>query len=96
MPFILQTPRLFTRLNVENLNQNQFGVYGIFKQNQWIYVGKGDIRQRLLDHLNQDIPCIINHGPTYWVDEVLPESQMSVREKQLIIELNPLCNQKIG
>jgi len=96
MPFIPQIPKLFTKQNVESLNPNQFGIYGIFRQNQWIYVGKGDIRKRLLDHLNRDIPCIMNTGPTHWVDEVLSEPQMSIREKQLITELNPSCNQKLG
>lgn len=96
MSFVQQVPRLFTRQNVENITPNQFGVYGIFNKTRWIYVGKGDIRKRLIDHLNRDIPCIMNAGPTHWVNEALSEPRMSVREKQLIAELNPLCNQKLG
>jgi len=96
MPFIKQAPRAFNRQNVEALNPNQFGVYGIFRQGRWIYIGKGDIRQRLLDHLNGDSPSILAAQPTHWVDEVCDDPVMSNREKQLIIELNPLCNQKIG
>lgn len=95
MPFAPQTPRQFNKFNVESLKLNQNGVYGIFRQGQWIYVGKGDIRQRLLDHLNGDNPYIIRKNPTHWVDEVIA-SDPSNREKQLIIELNPSCNQKIG
>jgi hypothetical protein len=56
MPFVQQTPRIFNRENVEALNPNQLGVYGLFKQGKWIHVGKGDIRQRLLAHLNGDNP----------------------------------------
>lgn len=96
MTFVQQTPRIFTKSNIEALNPNQYGVYGIFKQGQWIYVGKGDIKTRLLAHLNGDNPCIIGAGPTHWVDEVCLDPLMSTREKRLILELNPTCNQKVG
>jgi hypothetical protein len=59
MPFVNQTPRPFTRTDVESLKENQMGVYAIFRGDQCIYVGRGDIRQRLLTHLNGDISCIL-------------------------------------
>lgn len=96
MAFAQQTVRTFNRADVEALNQNQSGVYGIFKQGQWIYIGKGDIRKRLLAHLAGDNPAILAWRPTHWVGEIHLDPQMSIREKQLIIELNPPCNQKIG
>ena len=96
MPFVQQTSKIFNKQNVESINPNQFGVYGIFGNNQWIYVGKGDIRKRLLDHLNGDIPCILKANPTYWVGELCFDPTMSDREKELILELNPLCNKKLG
>lgn len=89
-------PRAFTRQNVETLNRNQVGVYGIFREGQWIYVGKGDIRERLLAHLDGDNPCILRSNPTRWVDEVVADPAMSTREKQLTLELNPACNQRVG
>jgi len=95
MPFIQQTSREFSRQNVESVNPGQNGVYGLFRQGLWIYVGKGDIRQRLLDHLNGDNPCITRQQPTHWVSEVLGVDP-SNREKQLIVELAPTCNQKVG
>jgi len=61
----------------------------------WTFVGKGDIRTRLLAHLNGDNPCIIQNKPTHFVGEVLTVDP-SEREKELIIELNPSCNKKIG
>ncbi len=94
MPFSQQSSRIFNRANVEGLGQNQYGVYGLLREGTWIYVGKGDIRQRLLDHLNGDIPCITREQPTHWVDEVI--SNMDERERQLILELNPVCNQRAG
>jgi len=97
MPFVQQTSRAFNRYNVESLNPNQYGVYGLFKQGAWVYIGRGDIRQRLLSHLNGDNPCILQYKPTHWVDEVYnDELSAERREKQLIVELNPICNEKIG
>ena len=97
MPFVQQTPRLYTRENIEAINPGQLGVYGLFKEGVWIYVGKGDIRKRLLDHLNGDNPCITRTQPTHWVDEVI-NSDPSLREKQLITELSPrlICNERLG
>ena len=95
MPFTAQTPRPYNKADVESLTPNQNGVYGIFKGNICIYVGKGDIRQRLLAHLNNDNPCITKQQPTTWVGEKL-NGDPSAREKELILELNPVCNQKVG
>lgn len=96
MPFVQQTPRLFTRQDVEALNPNQYGVYGIFKQFQWIYIGKGDIRARLLAHLNGDNPFILRLGATHWVAELCVDPVMSAKEKQFILACGPSCNQKVG
>jgi hypothetical protein len=94
MPFQKQEPRFFNGPNVEALKPNQFGVYGLFRKGQWVYVGKGDVRQRLLDHLNGDNSCITRERPTQWVDEVTTD--MDERERQLILELKPICNQRLG
>ncbi len=95
MGFINQVPGLFTRSAIDSLDSDQIGVYGIFRSNQWIYVGKGDIRKRLLDHLLGDNPLILKNNPTHWVAEVLSQDP-SLREKQLIMELDPCCNQRVG
>lgn len=94
MPFSQQTSRAFYRTEIESLKKNQNGVYGLFKEGVWVYVGKGDIRQRLLDHLNGDSPCISREAPTHWVGEVTDD--MDTRERQLIAELRPVCNQRLG
>lgn len=94
MPFVQQTPRVFSKAQVELITPNQYGVYGIFKQGVWVYIGKGDIRQRLLDHLNGDNLDILKNSPTHWVDEVTTNADQ--REKQLIIECRPICNKRVG
>lgn len=95
MPFPKQNNRAFTRSDIESLAPGQIGVYGIFRSGAWIYVGKGDIRERLLAHLRGDNPRINLEGPTHWVAEVV-SGDPSLREKQLILELGPVCNQRLG
>ncbi len=95
MAFTTNNPRLFNKQNVLALNPDQNGVYGIYKSGVWIYVGKGDIRERLLAHLNGDNPSILSNNPTHWVDEVIAGDPSS-REEELILELKPVCNKKIG
>jgi hypothetical protein len=94
MPFPKQNAKTFTQASIENLTPKQMGVYGLYRQDKWIYIGKGDIRQRLLDHLNGDNYCIVREKPTNWIVEVT--TNMDEREKELILEFNPICNQKIG
>jgi hypothetical protein len=90
-----QTPRAFTKTNVEAITPGQFGCYGLFiNQGGWVYVGKGDIRKRLLDHLNGDNPCITKNSPTHFVSVVT--NDMDNAEKALILELTPSCNKKVG
>ena len=94
MPFPNQTPREFTKAGIEVLNPNQNGVYGIYRADAWVYVGRGDIRTRLLAHLNGDNPRITREKPTHYVTEVTASDE--AREKTLIVELNPIANRKVG
>lgn len=90
MPFVDQKGRPYTRSNVDVLNPNQMGVYGIYNATQWIYIGSGDIRELLLGHLNGDMPCIDKAQPTGWVGEI--SNTAAVRARELILEFKPLCN----
>lgn len=94
MPFPQQQPRSFDRANVLAISTGQYGCYGLYRGSAWIYVGKGDIRARLLDHLNGDNTCINREQPTGFVDVVT--NQADEVEKQLILELNPTCNRRVG
>lgn len=91
---INQKTRPFTKSDIESLNPNQVGVYAIWNTIEYIYVGRGPIRERMLAHVTGDNPCILNSGPTAWTAEVTGSSVD--REKQLILELRPKCNQKVG
>ena len=93
MPFPNQSPIAFTVAGVSSLNQNQTGCYGIYRSGgPWVYVGRGDIRTRLLEHLNSR--AILAQRPTHFVTVL--HSNPEALEKQLIVELQPACNQKVG
>lgn len=94
MPFPKQEPRTFVRSNIEAITPGQNGCYGLFREGQWIYIGKGDIRARLLDHFNEGNPCITRQRPTHWVDWVT--ANYDEEEKRLIKEYQPVCNLKVG
>lgn len=94
MPFPQQQARTFTKQNIEAIKAGTVGVYGLFRANTWVYVGRGDIRTRLLDHLNGGNPCITRERPTHYVDVITNDDERV--EKSLILELNPICNKKVG
>ena len=92
--FIQQIPLLFNRSVVSSLMPNSIGVYGIYRQGHWVYVGKGNIRERLLVHLSDSF--ILAQTPTHFVTELWQDPHMSNREKALILALQPHCNKKVG
>ena len=68
MPFPQQPEQLFTKEGIEWLAAGQTGCYGLYRQGQWIYVGKSDdFRRRMLEHFNGDNPCITRARPTHYV-----------------------------
>ena len=94
MPFPQQTPRAFTKANIEAITPGQVGCYGLFREGVWVYIGRGDIRDRLLSHLGGGNSCITKEKPTHWVDMVTNEDEKN--EKALILEFSPVCNKKVG
>ena len=94
MAFSQQPIRPFTEQDILSLTPGQMGCYGIFREGVWVYIGSGDIRERMLSHVRGDNPCITNQNPTSWVGEVT--LNYIAREKQLILECNPVCNKRVG
>jgi hypothetical protein len=94
VPFNDGNAKPFNRPTIMLLAPNQTGCYGLFNLTGCVYVGRGDIRQRLLDHLNGDNSCITRHNPTYWLHEVTWNDE--ARERQLILEYQPTCNLRVG
>lgn len=94
MPFPNQTPRDFNKYTIEELGAGQIGCYGLLRKNTWIYIGRGDLRDRLLDHVNGDNACISRERPTHYVTAITKDAE--AWEATLIRELNPICNRRVG
>jgi len=94
MPFMKQLPKPFTSDRLLQIKPGLIGCYGLLTDGRWIYIGQGDVRERLLEHLNGDNACITRNAPTHWLAELTdaPEST----ERQLIREYNPICNLRVG
>lgn len=86
--------RPFTKDAILALTPGQNGVYGIHNGQYWIYIGRGDIRTRLLAHFNGDIPEIFRHIPLHY--SALVVTNDIALEKAEIIRLQPRCNQRLG
>ena len=95
MPFPPQTPGFFSEIGVSSVPDSARGVYGLYRTGVWVYVGKGEIKNRLLAHLRGDSLCITTERPTHFVIETTL-LRMDDREKELILELAPRCNQRVG
>ena len=96
MSFPQQDSCPFSRASIEAILEGTMGCYGLFRPDAWVYVGKGDIRDRLLAHLDGDNPCITREAPTHFVTVVCGQQQIDEAEKALIRECSPLCNQRVG
>lgn len=94
MPLGDQRPRLYRDEIVRQLEPNQIGVYGLLSGILWVYVGRGDIRDRLLSHLNGDNLCINRWRPTHFVYEVVDDPEAA--EEREIEQLDPDCNKTKG
>jgi excinuclease UvrABC nuclease subunit len=97
MPFRPNYKAAFTREAIEQIPLTAYGVYGIDNPGDEIYVGKGEIRTRLLAHLGGDNSCITSYKPTMFIAELVStEAEATRRETALILEYNPRCNKRVG
>lgn len=98
MPLAQQELIPFTKQSILDLYDNQIGIYGIINPdlpyNKWIYIGKGDIRARMLAHYNGDIPKIFDYFPSYWVNML--QKYPDDWEKLMILKYKPICNRRVG
>lgn len=84
----------FTEDCIKTLCPDQCGVYGIFRPDAWIYVGKGDIRAELLRYVRGANPLILAERPTGFCAIVC--SDFDCKEKELICKYCPIVNRRIG
>lgn len=91
MPFPPQKPKRFDRPSVEQLPSGAVGCYGLFRRDRWVYIGKGNIRDRLLAHLDGDSPAILDQQPTHWVAVEAADYEKLLRD--LILACEPVCSE---
>jgi hypothetical protein len=97
MPFNSKYVYTFTDASIRTYAPNASGVYGLFTNNRWVYVGESrDIQARLLQHLNGDNACINGWNPSSFIFELVSVLYRVQRQNQLILELVPACNQRLG
>jgi excinuclease UvrABC nuclease subunit len=98
MPWNGSTRFDFTEASILAYAPRSSGVYALFNEGQWIYIGEGqDIEARLLDHRrNSHNPCVNRYSPAYFAFEAVAAAQRVARQDQLILELRPLCNMRLG
>jgi len=85
----------FNQKNVDN-SPDEDGVYGLVRgqQETIVYIGQGNIRDRLKSHFRGDNPCITREKPTEYYREVCDDPE--AREKELLDSYSTLCNKKAG
>jgi hypothetical protein len=88
------TMRAFTAANVEALPAGRVGCYALYAGEECIFVGGGDIRARLLAHLQGDNFCIMIHRPTHWVHLITP--YVDAEGLRLVVALKPRCNHRVA
>jgi len=90
-----QVPMPFSREVVDDIDDGQIGCYGLFagpRALECVYIGKGELRARMLGHLDGDNACIAAHTPTHWIGVVSQDS--GPLHAELVAEYRPTCNRK--
>jgi len=96
MPFDATTGHSFSEAGIATYAPRESGVYGIYSNQQWIYVGCSEnIEKSLYAHLHrqsEESYCILSRSPTDFVFDLGSEMWPKIRAEGLIQELKPACN----
>jgi len=97
MPFSATTGNSFpSEAGIATYAPCESGVYGIYSNQQWIYVGESqNIEKSLYAHLHrqsEESYCILSRSPTHFVFDLGDEMWRKIRAEGLIEELKPACN----
>ena len=90
MPFPGNIRRRYALPEIKLLLPGQRGVYGIYNDDKWLYIGHStDMRASLIEHWETDAR-LEALGPTGWTFEITKVER--VRQTLLISELRPVLN----
>lgn len=86
----------FSEQGIAKYAPRDSGVYGIFNDREWIYIGEAkDMETRLYEHVrgqSEQSTRISRRNPTSYVFERCDAATRVKREVALIRELDPVCN----
>ena len=84
----------FNRSTVMASGPSTAGVYALWRDDRWIYIGQSaNIFERLLEHLSATDDCITRERPSGFGFELIADARgREAREGELIRELSPVCN----
>lgn len=97
MPFTDNTHHAFTETGIAAFAPTVSGIYGIYNNGEWIYVGESEnVETRLYEHhrrRSDQSSRIWARNPTGFVFErIVGEQARKARERALIAELRPTAN----
>jgi hypothetical protein len=94
MPFCNPMRFEFTEGSIRQNAPAQSAVYGLFADQEWIYVGESwNVQERLLWHSRGDNPWLKRgKKPTGFTFEAVPSEERLTRQKELVDEFKPVCN----
>lgn len=84
----------FNEGTIKTLKPGQIGVFGIYRRDAWIYIGRGDLVAELLRYVRGDNPQIIAERPTHFC-AIVTDDDVAL-EKKLIREHQPIANERVG
>ena len=97
MPWNNPTSHVFSRISVIENAPQESGVYALRYQSTWVYVGESEnIRAQLIQHLNGDNACITVYPSLTFSYELISSVTRSWRQDELVRELRPTCNPRLG
>jgi hypothetical protein len=91
----MATPYSLNRSNVLRNAPDHSGVYGLRRDEQWIYVGQSpNIQRGLLEYLSGHLPYVLQWQPNLFLFEVCPPRERVQRQRDLAQRYQPACNKK--
>lgn len=96
MPFNTTAGHPFSEEGISTYAPPESGVYGIYNNTEWIYVGESqNIEKDLYAHLRSSSEpsyCILSRSPAQFVFDLGDEMWRKARRDGLVEELKPGCN----
>jgi|SRR5579884_2116771 len=96
MPFENCASQSFTAASIRKNAPECHGIYGLSNAREWIFIGESrDLRATLMERLREVGTSVALRNPTGFSFERLSPGDCTLRQNQLIRELQPSCNRRV-